>query len=96
MVSVKCLGLNCMAVFLVSQYLLRRRWGDVVCLKWTGERRAVLPNLFSGCWVKTKASKNHRGIKIFRIILVLSLPLIFNVLMEFFINIRYFSIENPK
>lgn len=43
MVSVKRLGLNRMAVFLVSQCLLRRRWGDVVCLKWSRERRAVLP-----------------------------------------------------
>jgi hypothetical protein len=45
MVSVKRLGLNCDAVLLVSLWrLLRQGWGDVVCLKWTGERRVVLPN----------------------------------------------------
>ena len=43
MVSVECPGLNCTAVLLVSGCLLRRRWGDVVCLKWTRERGAVLP-----------------------------------------------------
>lgn len=43
MVSVKCLGLNCMAVLLGIWCLLRRTWEDVVCLKWTRKRRVVLP-----------------------------------------------------
>lgn len=47
MVSVKCPSLNYTAVLLVGRRrcLLRQRdGGDVVGLKWTGERRVVLLN----------------------------------------------------
>lgn len=48
MVSVKCPSLNYTAVLLVGRRrrLLRQRdgGGDVVCLKWTGERGVVLLN----------------------------------------------------
>lgn len=69
MVSVKCLGINCMAVLLVSLCLLRRRLGDVVCLKWTRERRAVLPkSVFQAAGLRQRpirVIKESKYIKLF-------------------------------